>query len=109
VKYLILKPATSATSSFTAKFDLQDLRCYAVQAVFSGADVAGTFKLQKSVDGTNFVDVTGKSTSVTSSATAVQDDEANYRWLQVSWTYSSGTGNITLYLAVKENPPLVNN
>lgn len=111
MKYLILKPATSATTDFTAKYDLQDLRCYAAQAVFSGGggDIVGTFKLQKSVDGVNFVDITGKSTSVTSSATAVQDDEANYRWLQINWDFTSGTGNITVYLAVKENPPLMNN
>ncbi len=109
MRLVTLRATQTAATSFTAKYDLQDLRSYSTQAVFTGADVAGTYKLQKSVDGTNFVDITGKSTSVTSSATAVQDDEANYRYLQVNWAYSSGTGNITVYLAVKENPSLVNN
>ncbi len=106
-----LKATAAATSDFTVDFDLRDLRSYGVQAVFSagGGDIIGTFKLQKSIDGVNFVDITGKSTSVTSSATAVQDDEANYRYGRANWDFTSGTGNITVYLVVKEQPPLMNN
>lgn len=104
-----LKPTTSAATDFVADFDLQDLRSYGVQATFTGADVVGTFKLQKSIDGVTFVDITDKSTSVTASAATVLDDEANYRYLRANWDYTSGTGNITVVLAVKDAPALVNN
>lgn len=100
-----------ATSDFVGDYDLQDLRSYSAQASFaSGAgDIVGTFKLQKSVDGVNFLDISSKSTSVTSSATAIQEDEANYRFVRVNWDFTSGTGNIVITLVVKENPPLSNN
>lgn len=104
-----LRPTGTAGTDFVADFDLQDLRVYGVQATFTGVDVVGTFKLQKSIDGVVFVDITGKSTSVTASAATVLDDEANYRFLRVNWDYTSGTGNITVVLAVKDNPSLVNN
>lgn len=104
-----LKSSADATVSFTADYDLRDLKSYGIQAVFTGTDVAGTFKLQKSIDGVNFADITGKSTSVTTSTTAVQDDEANYRFVRASWTYTSGTGRIVVSLAVKEQPPLLTN
>lgn len=104
-----LKPTTAAGTDFVADFDLQDLRSYGVQATFTGADVVGTFKLQKSIDGVVFVDVPLKTTAVTASAATVLDDEANYRFLRANWDYTSGTGNITVVLAVKDNPSLVNN
>ncbi len=104
-----LRPTQSAGTDFTADYDLKDLRVYGVEAVFTGSDVVGTFKLQKSINGSTFVDITGKSTSVTASAPTVLDDEANYRFLRVNWDYTSGTGNITVTLCVKEHPPLMNN
>ncbi len=104
-----MKSTISAGTDFTADYDLQDLKSYSVEAIFTGSDVVGTFKLQKSTTGVAFADVTGKSTSVTGSAYTCLDDEANYRFLRVNWDYTSGTGNITVNLSVKENPPLLNN
>lgn len=104
-----LKNTTSSTTSFTADYDLQDLRSFGIQATFTGSDVAGTFKLQKSIDGVTFVDVPLKTTAVTTSAATVLDDEANYRFVRANWAFTSGTGNITVILAVKDQPSLVNN
>lgn len=98
-----LKSTTSAASDFTVDFDLNDASSYSVEAVFSGSDVVGTFKLQKSVGGTTFIDVSGQSTSVTgSAATVLGDSIANYRFVRVNWDYTSGTGNITVKLAAKQ-------
>lgn len=107
--YAILKPTVSAATDFVADYDLQDLQHFGVQATFTGSDVAGTFKIQKSIDGVVFVDIPLKSTAVTASAPAVLDDEANYRFVRVNWDYTSGTGNITVVLAAKDNPMLLNN
>jgi hypothetical protein len=96
-------PATTAATSTTCSFDLGDCTNYSFQAVFTGSDVAGTFKLQQSNDSTNWLDISGKSTSVTGSATAFQGETvANARYVRANWSYSSGTGNLTVYLNVKE-------
>lgn len=109
----IYGPITAATST-TAKFDLGDVTNYSFHAVFTGNDVAGTFKLQQSNDGTTWSDISGKSSSVTSSATAIQGETvANCRYVRANWAYSSGTGNLTIYFNAKQvqldkNQPLAN-
>jgi Flp pilus assembly protein TadG len=97
----------SAATSFTASgIDLGDFVMYSVQASFTGSDVAGTFKLQASNDGTNFTDISGATASVTSSGTALLNVEnAGYRFVRADWTYTSGTGNITLTFIAKGHLP----
>lgn len=98
----IYGPVTAATST-TMEFDLGDAKAYSFQAVFTGADVAGTFKLQQSNDNATWADITSKSSSVTSSATAIQGEtDAICRWVRANWAYSSGTGDLSVYLNVKE-------
>jgi len=91
-----LIPSTDASSNITADFDLGDTRHFSVQAIFTGSDVAGTFKIQASnYKNSNFEDVSGASVSVTSSDDLLLNlTDQNYRYLRLSWTYSSGTGNI---------------
>jgi hypothetical protein len=106
VQKFILQPAVSAASDILtpAPLFLGDEKYFDIQAVFTGVDVVGTFKLQQSVDGTNFVDLSGKSTSVTGSATAIQGDNvAQYPWVRFVWDYTSGTGNITVTAIIKQN------
>ncbi len=102
----ILQPAVTAVNDITASAPmfLGDEKYYDIQAVFTGSNVVGTFKLQQSVDGVNFVDLSGKSTSVTSSATAIQGDNvAQYPYVRFVWTYGSGTGNISVVAVIKQN------
>lgn len=93
----------SAAADVTLPFDLGNLTNYSYQAVFSGADVVGTFKLQDCNDDTTYLDISGKSTSVTGSAsTKLGETVANARYVRGNWDYTSGTGNITVYFQAKE-------
>lgn len=99
-------PSQSAASSLTSvPIDLGDLKGYSVTVNFTGADVAGTLKLQaRNFTDENWVDVGSSSQAVTSSADHVWSvSEADYRYVRVSWTYSSGTGNIKANYVAKEN------
>ena len=106
-----LTPTVSAAVDFTsAAVDLGDLTHFSVHAVFTGSDVAGTFKLQVSNDKTNYVDLSGASTSVTSSGdTLLNVSTAGYRYVRYDWNYSSGTGNITVTFVGKGALPKTNN
>lgn len=84
--------------------DIGEQRSYAIQALFSGSNVAGTIKLEVSVDGTNFVDLASSSQSISSSADFMWNvNEASYRYVRVDWTATSGTGNLTVKAIIKEN------
>jgi len=114
-----LTPTVSAVADITSgKIDLGDIRHYSVQAVISGSDVAGTFKLQKSNDGVNFNDIVNASVAVTNSADVFIDvptatnaagiPEASYRYMRYYWDYTSGTGNITVTFCGKSRLPKTN-
>jgi hypothetical protein len=99
----LIATVSAATSVSSIGYDLGDLASFSVQGVFSGSNVAGTLKLQCSNDNTTWVDVPSASTSITSSADEVFNiSNAQYRYVRASWTYSSGTGNITCYFVAKE-------
>lgn len=100
----LLYTRSAASDVTTPGFDLNDLIRYAIAVDFTGANVVGTLKLQASVDGASWFDVTGSSQSVTSSQGHIWDvTVCGYRWVRVDWDYTSGTGNITIDLHVKEN------
>ena len=114
-----LTPTVSAVTDITSgKVDLGDIRHYSVQAVISGSNVVGTFKLQKSNDGVNFKDIVNASVAVTSSddvfidvptaTDAVGIPEASYRYMRYDWDYTSGTGNITVTFIGKGRLPRTN-
>lgn len=93
----------SAASSASAVYELGDYRDYAIGVNFSGSNVAGDLKLQASVDNTTFVDITGSAVTVTSSADHIWNiTDAQYRYVKVVWTTSSGTGNITVDICLKD-------
>lgn len=99
----LLATVASSSSVTSGAFDLGELKEYSAQIVFTGADVVGTLKLTCSVNGTNYVDVTGSSQAITASAGMVYNiTDAQYRFFKVDWTYTSGTGNITITAIAKE-------
>lgn len=101
---VLLYPRSAASDVTTPGFDLNDLLRYAIAVNFTGADVAGSLKLQASVDGAAWFDVTGSTQAVTLSQGHIWDvTVCGYRWVRVDWDYSSGTGNISMDLHVKEN------
>ena len=87
---------SAASNRESAPIDLGDSIGYSVHTVISGADIAGTLKLQSSNDNTNWVDVANSSVSITSAADNMHDiSNAQYRYVKVVWTATSGTGNMT--------------
>ena len=99
-----LTPTVSSVTDFTsAGVDLGDITTYSFYTVFSGSNVAGTFKLQVSNDGTNYVDLSSATASITSSGDAlINATDAGYRYVRYDWNYSSGTGNLTVVFCSKE-------
>lgn len=99
-------PVTAATSVAAGTYlFLGDQPYFSIQAIFTGSDVAGTFKLQRSIDGVSWADISGQTTSVTSSASTVLGggaEGATYvRW---AWAYTSGTGNLSVIGVIKQTP-----
>jgi len=106
-----LTPTVSAATDFTSgRVEIGDITHFSIQAVFSGSDVAGTFKLQVSNDGTNFVDLSGASSAISASSdTLLNVSSAGYRYVRYDWDYDSGTGNITVTYVGKGRLPRTTN
>lgn len=104
MKVIQLVQTKDAAGSFNSNpYDLNDLKTFSIAVVFTGSDVAGTLQLQASLDAITYFDVPDSSQSVTGSAGHIWDVvTCGYRYVRVSWTYTSGTGNITETLFVKE-------
>ena len=110
IVHVLTPTVNSATNITSAPIPLDDVINYSIHAVFTGSDVAGTFKLQVSNDGTNFTDLSGASTSVTSSTdTLINASNAGYRYVRYDWARSGGTGNITVTFVGKGSLPKTNN
>ena len=89
-----LTPTVSSVTDFTsAGVDLGDITTYSFYTVFSGSNVAGT----------NYVDLSSATASITSSGDAlINATDAGYRYVRYDWNYSSGTGNLTVVFCSKE-------
>lgn len=106
MKEILLLNAVSAGSDVTSNaVQLGDLRDLSVHIDFSGSDLAGTLTLIASNDDSDFVTVTGSSQAVTGAASHMYNvTNATYKSFKVFWDYTSGTGNITARVVIKENP-----
>lgn len=80
-----------------------------IQAVFTGSPT-GTFKVQISVQqgsdevGTgvnNWTDVANSSQAVTASGNIFWDLRTGAKWVRVVYTFTSGTGNLTVQMFAK--------
>lgn len=104
MKDATLLATTSAAADVTTQpFDLIDLTSYSVQVVFTGVDVVGSLKLQSSLDNVTYTDVAGSTQAVAASESHTWNvPETGDRYIRVFWDYTSGTGNITIKIFVKE-------
>ena len=102
--------ATSANmaDSITGTVDTQESNCWAIQASWIGTPT-GTLKIQTSNDNVavgpdnnpgvnviNWTDISGSSQSLTGSPGTYiwREGPIADRWVQVVWTYSSGSGTL---------------
>ncbi len=100
--------SADATSNLTSvPLDIGDEKVYSIQADFTGGggDLVGTLKLQASVDGSTYVDVTDSDQAVAASADHLWSvTDAGYRYVRVDWAFTSGTGNLTVKAIIKGTP-----
>lgn len=95
--------ASSAAASSSYVLDLGDYRHYSVHVDFSGGagDLIGNLDLFMSNDDSDYITL-GVQQAVTSSSSKYWNvSDANYRYVKIVWTYSSGTGNWRLFLCLK--------
>lgn len=103
--YPLWIPTASAVTSFTsAPLVIQDNGNVAIGVTITGADVAGTLSLQAAFD-----DAFARpfliqaATAITASADTLYNlNDINYPFLRLLWVYSSGTGNISVDAAVRQ-------
>lgn len=104
--YTNFYPATTAATSFTSgAIALGDAGNVFIGYTISGSNVAGTISVIASTtaDFTRSWTVSNTSTSITNSADGYFNlSDLNAPYVAVVWAYSSGTGNITLDVCVKE-------
>jgi hypothetical protein len=102
----LVSNANAAVDITSVPLNLGDMRGYSLAVDFSGGggNLAGTLKLQASIDNSLWIDVTGSSQAVTSSTDHMWSvTDAEYRYVRVSWTFTSGTGNMTVKGIIKRN------
>lgn len=98
-------PEQAAATVNGVPIDLGDSKEYSISVNISGADVAGTLKLQaRNITTENWIDVADSSQAVASSEDHIWSVvNASYRYVRPVFTYTSGTGNITANYVIKLN------
>lgn len=100
MREFVLIPTQSAASSVnTASYTLINQSGLSIHVIFTGSDVVGTASIQVSDDNTNWTTMLGSSTSVTASSAVFFDiTPTKAKFVRLTWTYTSGTGNIRAIL-----------
>ena len=100
---ILANTVSAGTTQNSGVLSLGDNTGYFIAIDFSGSDLAGTAKLQISSDNSDWIDLTDGSQSVTSAASKYWNiSGAQYPYVRVSWTYTSGTGNWTVTATLKD-------
>lgn len=94
--YKIILNGNMATSLSSTEVDLSKCDGYSIYAKWTGAPV-GTIKLTVSLDGTNFVDLSGSETEVSGAGDVLWEvATAFYDKVIVVFTRTSGTGTLNV-------------
>jgi len=89
--------------------NLSTVTGYSIACAYSGSSPTGTLKIQVSNDFTedstaisNWYDLPSSSQSISANGNYVWAiSDANYKWLKVLWTKTSGTGTINCFYGTK--------
>lgn len=98
----LLTAVSMASNQTSVVFDASSARQFAVQSVWSGTSPVGTMNVSASLDGVNFKSL--YSLAVTGN-TGIDVKELGYLaspYIQVSYTFTSGTGTLTVKLSAKQ-------
>ena len=103
--YHMVTDQSMTSSSNSAAQDVGLYQGYAIQAVWTGTPT-GTLKLQATVNGTDWSDIAGTSTSLTGSASSWLWNVTDilYESVRLVYTASSGTGTLNAYISKKGWP-----
>ena len=98
--------AQSVGSAFqTVPLDLGDMTNYAIQCVFSSNTIGGSLSLEGSLDKSTWTTIPESSQTVTAGAAHMWSvEKAGYRYVRAAWTYSAGSGTVTIKAFLKEFP-----
>lgn len=103
INVTLLDTVSGAADKTSNAYDLINLYRFAIQATLTGSNLVGTLKLQASLDNSTWIDVSGSSVSITASADQLWDvTAAGYRYVRAVWTYTSGAGNMTITMHIKD-------
>lgn len=101
----ILSNTSAAVDLTSVPVQIEDLTVYGVQVTFSGGagNLVGTLSLEASNDGVTYIPISGSSQPVTASTNHYWNvADAAYRWFRAVWDYTSGTGNVTMNVTIKQ-------
>jgi len=94
---------TGAADLVSNHYDLNDIKAFSAAVTFTGTDLEGTLKLEASLDLATWFDVPNSTEAVTASTSVIWSvDPCTYRYIRVNWDYTSGTGNISARLFLKD-------
>lgn len=83
--------------------DLSDVNGYCVHAIWVGAPV-GNVVIQASLDKTNTKDLSTTAGGGADGAVFSNVDGVHYPFIKVIYSYTSGTGSLTVNISGKKNP-----
>lgn len=105
IEQQIMSNQSAAVDVTSVPVQIDDLNLYGVQVVFSGgaSDLAGVLTLEASNDNVTYITIQGSAQTVSASQNHFWNvEDAAYRWFRAVWTYTSGTGNITMIVVIKQ-------
>lgn len=99
---------TVSGGSVTAARELTHNKAYSVQVKWSGSGVTGLAKLQASLNGVDWLDIPDSTQTISGSSGGFMYDvtEANYNWLNIVCTSSSGSITFEAWLQLKRESKL---
>lgn len=91
----------TAGSTTSVIYEIGDYQDFSVHVDFSGSDLAGNLDLGGSNNGTDWVDLSDQKAVTGAASKLYNKTDQQYKYLKVTWTYSSGSGNWTVMLGLK--------
>jgi len=102
---LLLNAATATSNVTSIPYQLNDSKDYSIHVNFSSTGLNGSLVLEASnTNATNdYIPITESTQAVASGAKHMWNVyEAQYKFVRMAWTRTSGTGTITAYFVEKE-------
>lgn len=89
----------NASTTTTVAVDASQLAYVSASAVFSDGTAAGSFKLQGSNDGSNWLVLPNTAQTVASgAATLIPITQVAYRWIRAAFVSTGGAGTIAVQI-----------